>query len=93
MRRRKLESADFFRTNFDRKFSNFTIALSAARAFGKTTSNGHWVDIIPQIARKANRKQGDPRREMSGTPLLMDLLQAKYVLPVLPSLPRTEKNL
>ena len=65
---------DFFRTNFDRKFSNFTIALSAARAFGKTTSNGHWVDIIPQIARKANRKQGDPRREMSGTPLLMDLL-------------------
>ncbi len=30
---------------------------------------------------------------MSGTPLLMDLLQAKYVLPVLPSLPRTEKNL
>lgn len=30
---------------------------------------------------------------MSGTPLLMDLLQTKYVLPVLPSLPRTEKNL
>ena len=30
---------------------------------------------------------------MSGTPLLMDLLQAKYALPLLPALPCTEKNL